>query len=458
MSQLDLEHVDVATTAPLSGLSLDHRPKEFESLLSELSAAFVRVSVDEIDREIERWLERIVLAMGVDRSTVYRVGPDGRFWGTHQWARSGIGTPDIGRRYSAEDAPWLISKIRSGEIVVISRMDDLPPEAWTAREGFLSVGTRSNVTIPLRVGGVVVGALLFGAVLSEKHWSVQEVQRLKLVAEMFGNAFERMRTEAAIRSLSDELRQATQVMTMGELTASLAHELNQPLGAILNNAKAARRLLTAKKRDWAEIDSALDDIIRDDARAVDIIRNVRALFKRGEAKMLPLKLGDILQDVARIVNADARMKRISWSMEIADSLPKIRADKTHVTQAILNLVLNAFDSVTASAGTRKVTLRAFRENDEIHLSVSDSGKGIDPAVMPRLFDPFYTTKPTGMGMGLTVVRSIVENHGGRIWATPSSDHGATFEFVLPGETNVSPSHNGSRKKRAGGNHASRRHR
>ena len=449
MGQSNSEPVVASRTVPPETVFPARESADFESLLSELSAAFVRVSVDKIDTEIERWLERIVLAMGLDRSTVYRVDGGGLFWCTHQWARPGIGTQDRGRRYAAKDAPWLISKIRSGEIVVISRMDDLPPEAWTAREGFLKVGTKSNVTIPLRVGGTVVGALLFGAIFSEKHWSEREVQRLKLVAEIFGNAFERKRVEAEIRRLSEELRQVTQVMTMGELTASLAHELNQPLGAILNNAKAARRLLTAKKRDWAEIDGALDDIIRDDARAVDIIRKVRALFQRGDANMSPLELGDLLRDVARIVTADARMKGISWSMELADSLPLVRGDATHLTQAILNLVLNAFDAVADSDGPRIVTLRARRENHEIHLSVSDSGKGIDPEVMPRLFDPFYTTKPAGMGMGLAVVRSIIENHGGRIWATRNSDRGATFEFILPVERTVDSSRNGSRKKRAG---------
>jgi GAF domain-containing protein len=226
---------------------------DFEELLSDLSAAFVRVSVDQIDHEVEHWLERTVLAMGIDRSTVYQVGADGLFWGTHQWARPGIGTPDRGRRYSAPDLPWIISKIRAGEVVVFSRLDDLLPEASREWEVFRRDGNKSNVTIPLRVGGAVTGALLFGAVFFEKHWSREELRRLKLVAEIFGSAFERKRAEGEMRRLSEELRQASHVITMGELTASLAHEVNQPLGAILNNAKAARRLLTAMSPDLTEI-------------------------------------------------------------------------------------------------------------------------------------------------------------------------------------------------------------
>jgi signal transduction histidine kinase len=276
------------------------------------------VSVDEIDREMEHWLERIVLAMKVDRSTVVQVVPqDGFLYVTHQWARAGVGTPLRGIPVDrTPETPWLDDQIASGHVVVFSRLDDLPPEASMDREVFREAGTKSNVTIPLRVGGVVVGALLFGAVCFEKHWSEQEVQRLKLVAEFFGNAFERKRTEAEIRRLAEELRQASRVMTMGELTASLAHELNQPLGAILNNAKAARRLLSTKTPDLIEIDAALDDIIRDDARAVDIVKNVRAMFQRGAAKMVPVDVRQLMAEVARIVNSDATMKEISWSLEL----------------------------------------------------------------------------------------------------------------------------------------------
>jgi signal transduction histidine kinase len=375
-----------------------------------------------------------VLAIGVDRSLVVQLDARSRLlYITHEWAREGVTGSFRGLRFDGPpETPWLNGKVRSGELVVFSRLDDLPPEASIDRESFRQAGTKSNVTVPLRVRGVVVGALVFGALFFEKHWSEQEVQRLRLVAEIFGNAFERKRADVEIRRLSEELRQALQVMTMGELTASLAHELNQPLGAILNNAKAARRLLSVKTPDLIEIDAALDDIVRDDARAVDIVKHIRAMFQRGEAKMASVDVRQLLLEVARIVNSDARMKEISWSLELPDSLPPVLGDKTHLTQAVLNLLLNAFDSVCDGNWRREVVLRAAQqESHEIHISMRDSGKGFDSTVMPRLFEPFYTSKSTGMGMGLTIVRSIIENHGGRIWATQNPDRGATLEFVLP---------------------------
>ena len=286
----------------------------------------------------------------------------------------------------------------------------------------------------------MVGAVSFGAVLAPRNWTAEIVRRLQLVSAIFANALERKRAEAEIRRLSEELRQASQVMTMGALTASLAHELNQPLGAILNNAKAARRLLAAKTPDLTEIDGALDDIISDDARAVDVVKNVRALFQRREAKMALVDVRQVLYDVSRIVSTDARLKEISWSLEVPDSLPQVRGDQTHLTQAVLNLVLNAFDSVCEAHGPREVALRAGQEApDEIQVSVCDSGKGIDSNLMPKLFDAFFTTKPTGMGMGLTIVRSIIENHDGRIWAARNPDRGATLKFVLPVNTGVAQS-------------------
>ena len=218
---------------------------------------------------------------------------------------------------------------------------------------------------------------------------------------MFGGALERQRSTAEIRRLTAEMRHISGVAMMGELTASLAHELNQPLGAVLNNARAARRLLAAKKPDLGEIGEALDDIVRDNSRAVATIRQLRSLFQRGEAQTLPVDIQNIFRDIDRIVGADAREKKIDLRVDVASPLPIVFGDRTQLTQAVLNLVNNAFDSICAvDDGPREVVLRAGGgEAGCLRIAVCDSGEGIDSKIMPRLFDPFFTTKSTGMGMG-----------------------------------------------------------
>jgi PAS domain S-box-containing protein len=246
-----------------------------------------------------------------------------------------------------------------------------------------------------------------------------------------------------IRRLEGEMRQASRTETMGGLTASLAHELNQPLGAVRTNAQAARRLLAGKRPESlpevkAAIEDIIADIIEDNTRAAEIIRNVRALFQRGKVEMSRVDLHQILYDTERIVRADAIMKNVTLRLDLPASLPTVIGNRTQLVEALMNLVLNAFDSVCESAdGPREVEIRASQpEPRQIHVSVRDSGKGIEPDVMPRLFDAFFTTKPQGMGMGLAIVRSIIENHGGRLWATRNPDRGATFEFDLPTKTDL----------------------
>jgi signal transduction histidine kinase len=406
---------------------------DFEKLLGDLSATFARVPANEVDNEIQRWLHRIVLALDVDRGTVTQiVSSNGGLYVTHQWAREGISTPHKGQN-AEENYPWLASKVFAGELLVFSDLPHgLPAEAANERATLIADHVRSHVTVPLKIGGKIVGGVSFAKLFSERGWSEKEVQRLKLIAEIFGNALERKRAFTEFRRLETELRQVAGVVMMGELTAALAHELNQPLGAILNNARAARRLLAARKPDLTEIGEALDDIVRDNSRAVDTIRQLRALFQRGEVQMLPIDIQTIFHDIDRIVRADAEARKIDLRIDVPPSLPILFGDRTQLTQAVLNLLTNAFDSVCeTNHEPRMVVLRASADAGHLHVAVCDSGKGIDSKIMPRLFDPFFTTKSTGMGMGLAIVRTIVETHGGRLWATQNPARGATLEFALP---------------------------
>jgi signal transduction histidine kinase len=404
----------------------------FEDALAEISAALTRVPAGQVSREIERWLRYVVLMLGVDRATIGQISPaDGLIYTTHQWSRDGIlHTPH--KMNTEATLPWLTSKIFAGETVALANIEDAPPEAAKDLEYARQAGCKSNLTVPLKIGGTVVGALAFDAVIQARKWSERTVQRLRLLAEMFGNALEREYAEAEILRLTQEIRKASRAANMGELTASLAHELNQPLGAILSNAQAARRFLTAKKPDLEEVRAAIEEIIRDNSRAVETLRNVRALFQRDRVEMSPLDLRQVLLEAERVLSLEARGKGILIRTDLPPSLPTVVGNRTQLLQVLMNLAANAFDSIDEDErAARIVNLSAQSETRRVRIAVRDFGKGIDPKITPRLFDAFFTTKPKGMGIGLRIARSIVENHGGRLWVTPNSERGATLVFELP---------------------------
>jgi signal transduction histidine kinase len=409
--------------------------RTLERLIADLCGAFVRATVDQIDDEISRWLKRIVLTLGLDRSTVAELDSLGGGTFSHGWARD----PNQIIRQPLDVnvlLPWLVKKVMAGETVIISSLDDLPEEAAVDRESFRCHGTKSNVTIPIRVGGEVVGGVGFATMYRERKWTPNIVEQLQLVAEIFGYALERKKSVGEIRGLREELTHVSRVTTLGELAASIAHELNQPLAAIMNNAEAVQLLLASNRPNLEAVRTALSEIVSEDDRANKIIGRFRQLFKRRKLQKSTVSPNDLLEDVECILRDNATSKNVSLVSHVAPSLPWIAADRILIQQLIINLVLNAFDSVCGVAeGPREVEVSASPGNPGfLNFAVRDTGTGIQKHLMPHLFESFITTKPHGLGMGLAIARSIVEAHGGRLWARQNADRGATFEFTLPTES------------------------
>jgi PAS domain S-box-containing protein len=246
---------------------------------------------------------------------------------------------------------------------------------------------------------------------------------------------ERKRGELEAVQQRAELAHIARVSTMGELAASLAHELNQPLTAILSNAQAAQRFLALKPPDLEELHEILKDIVQDDSRAGEIIRRMRALVKKDELEFALLDLGNVVSDVVLLTHSDATLHNIRVLLEIKPDLPAVRGDKVQLQQVLLNLLLNAFDAVRNSPeNERSVAVEADRDGASmLKIAVHDSGIGLTGDEIAKIFQPFYSTKRDGLGMGLSICRSIVEAHGGRLWAENNFDRGATFYFTLPFE-------------------------
>ena len=247
---------------------------------------------------------------------------------------------------------------------------------------------------------------------------------------------ERKQSASELQLHRQELAHLTRISTMGELAASLAHELKQPLTAILTNAQAAERFLAGDAAaNIAEIREILQDIINDDKRAGEVILRIRQLVKKEEPEFVSLNVEAVIDDVVLLAHSDAILHNVRVSLDIDPGLPPIRGERVELQQVLLNLLLNSFDAMTDNlASERQIQVRAERDGPRLlRVSVRDRGVGLSRENLNRIFKPFYTTKRNGLGMGLSISRSIIEAHGGKLWATNNSDCGATFFFTVPVE-------------------------
>ena len=232
--------------------------------------------------------------------------------------------------------------------------------------------------------------------------------------------------------LRRELAHSGRVTLLGQLSSSLAHELNQPLGAILRNAEAAQMLLQAAAPDLDELRAIVSDIRKDDRRAGEVIDRLRALLKRRSVELHPLAVEALVQDVLKVVRYDAGVRHVALDFIAVTGLPLALGDRVHLSQVLLNLIINGMDAVSElPVSSRRVVIEARHVDGMIQVAVTDSGHGVAPEVVDNVFDPFYTTKAHGMGMGLPVSRTIVEAHGGKLWLeTQQGTPGASFRFTL----------------------------
>jgi len=221
--------------------------------------------------------------------------------------------------------------------------------------------------------------------------------------------------------------------TLGEVTASLAHELNQPLTAILSSAQAARRFLNGPDPDLNRVDTILDHIAKDDRRAGEIIRRLRALLSKGELQVKTLNINQLIREGVTLMKSYGAIKNTSIVMELAADLPAIRGDEIQLEQVMLNLVLNGYEAMRAvDHGPREMLITTAKHDEQmVKVSVQDTGSGVDPEDLEHIFEPYHTTKPEGLGMGLSICRSIIEAHEGRLWAENNPDCGMTFSFTVP---------------------------
>jgi C4-dicarboxylate-specific signal transduction histidine kinase len=237
----------------------------------------------------------------------------------------------------------------------------------------------------------------------------------------------------SLRERETELAHVTRVMTLGELTASIAHEVNQPLAAIVTNGNACLRWLDGRQPNFGEAKSAVERIIKDSYRASEVISRIRTLVKKAPPQNDRVDINEVILEVLALAQNQARRKGVQVKRELTGDLPPVLGDRVQLQQVILNLVVNGMEAIVNNKnGERELSISSGKDgSNNLIVAVRDSGAGLDPANIERVFDAFFTTKPDGMGMGLAISRTIIESHGGRLWATANSPRGAVFQFTLP---------------------------
>ncbi len=304
-------------------------------------------------------------------------------------------------------------------------------------------------TYPLAACGAVeildvVRTHQFAIARRNQSWDVIETAGLKqakaqikrlndeLEQRVVERTSELMLASEALREAQTELAHVNRITTMGQLTASIAHEINQPVAAIVTNADAALRWLGSEPPNLDETQHALTDIVKDGHRVGEIIRRIRSLIKGSPSRNDRLDINDPILEVITLTNSEVQRNGVSLQIRLADGLPPIQGDRIQLQQVILNLIVNAVEAMSARDGARELLISTEKDGlNSVLVAVSDSGPGLDPQGVDHLFDAFYTTKSGGMGMGLSICRSIIEAHGGRVWASANVPQGAVFTFTLP---------------------------
>jgi PAS domain S-box-containing protein len=321
------------------------------------------------------------------------------------------------------------------------RWTDLTPPDWRDRNNARIEQQKSSGRFEpfekeyIRKDGSRVPVLIGGATLEEG--SNQGVAFVLGLTERKRVEAEALESEQRYRKAQLELAHANRVATMGQLTASITHEVNQPITAAVTYALAARRLLSADPQNFHEVDDVLSLIVKQGNRAGEVVGRIRALIKKAPARKDAIEINDAILEIIALTRMEAANNSVSVRTQLAEGLPRVQGDRVQLQQVLLNLIINAIEAMRdVGEEERELLISSRNEPDGVSVEVRDSGPGFAQATLDRVFEAFYTTKPSGLGLGLSICRSIIEAHGGRLWASANLPRGASFQFALPAIANT----------------------
>lgn len=403
----------------------------FSRLLSRLSSEFTNIAPGSVDAKIDEAMARLVNFLDVQRLTLSEMDADSQLRITHCHAAPGFqarapGSVKLG-------LPWFAEMLQKGQTICISSPGEIPLYATQERIVTAASGINATIVMPFSVGGMPLCALSVGSSRPRK-WSGEEIARLKVTGEVLANALARKRSDEKLQRTQENLAHMSRVSTVGQLTTSITHEINQPLCAMVSNAEAAMRYLAAENPNLAEATAALNEIVQDGKRAGEVIVRTYAMLKRHTVKFERHDINSLIEGVRPVVANYAMIRRLSFQMILNPAVPRVHGHAVQLQQVVINLLINAIDAVAVeptSKGMVAIKTSFDAKAKQVIVTVTDNGIGLPPAALDLVFEPFYTSKPSGLGMGLSIARTIIDAHGGRLWAENNPGRGASFSFSLP---------------------------
>jgi C4-dicarboxylate-specific signal transduction histidine kinase len=409
----------------------------FERLASQILASiFLEHSANEGD-VIKQGLRDIGQFLRVDWVSLWeRLPKRDSFRPIYGWQMEGVETtPD------ASSWTWLNERLVAGSTVNVGGQTEWPSRTEAEVPALDEDGARSLLAVPIASEGRVNGALVFGSAHGDRAWPEAMIPGVKLIAETFASlnarlSAERRKKVAEIEASQwrERLAQLVRVHTVGEMSAALAHEITQPVGAIENYALAARRRLGEDVPDLRRVGELLDKVLGQATRAGDVVMRMRGMVQRHELETKEIDIARAITDCVEMVKMDCELRNIDVEVRPVGPLPMVAADEIHLQQVILNLLRNAMDAVQMLPPDRRRSIAidaGLDGDDKIFVDVADHGPGIAECDLERVFESFYTTKPNGLGIGLAICRKLIEAHGGTLHAVHNPSGGALFRLTLP---------------------------
>jgi C4-dicarboxylate-specific signal transduction histidine kinase len=402
----------------------------FEALLSAMSGAFIHVRQADMSAAFDENLQRVGEFLRVDYVSLLQVCSAGdELEVVHRWTTDRAAA--LRTIHCTQAFPWTFQRALEGALRVCESHEDLPAHAVVDRASMRAAGIRAAIVQPLLIGGRIRGTLTV-ATLGPRTWSREDVTHVCLMAEVIANACALRQAELEIEQTRRELAHAARLSSMGELTASLAHQLNQPLAGILNNAEAAAMLIDGGRASPADLREVVAEIMDDDRRAGEVIRRMREMLTRADRPPARLDVNAVVRDVASLIASDTIIRNVSIAFECDAGPLSIVGNKIDLQEALLNVLMNAMDALNGRVvPDRQIVVRTSRDEDRVRIAVRDRGAGLVAGTEQRIFEPFFSTKESGMGMGLAVARSLLGHHHGTIAAANHPDGGAVVTIDLP---------------------------